>query len=323
MTQFIGIDMSKDSFVVFYPQSKQSATFKNTSVGVAHFIATLSTQDHCVLEATGTYSYLLTYSLCQQQKKVSVVSPLAVKRFAQAQLKTIKNDKTDARLLASFGEVFQPALYRMPDESLRRLKQQRTALRVLKKQQTQLKGVLHSFEFIPDADKVALKALQKALQVIDKQVETLQAQLSTHIEQDYQKNLELVCSIKGIGEETAKQIIIATNGFKNFTSARAFAKFIGIVPTQCQSGSSVNKGSRMSKSGDPQLRGMLYTCSWSAMRFNSQCKQLYNRLRAKGKSGKLALGAVMNKLLKQVFAVVQSGVKYQENYKSVRTSAQN
>jgi hypothetical protein len=58
-------------------------------------------------------------------------------------------------------------------------------------------------------------------------------------------------------------------------------------------------------------------CSFNACKYNKACKALYDRIVAKGKSKKLALIAVCNKLLKQAFAVAKSGLIYDENYRSV------
>ncbi len=62
---------------------------------------------------------------------------------------------------------------------------------------------------------------------------------------------------------------------------------------------------------------MLYICSWSAKRCNKACRELYERLIAKGKAKKLALIAVANKLLKQAFAIAKQQTKYQENYLNI------
>ena len=59
---------------------------------------------------------------------------------------------------------------------------------------------------------------------------------------------------------------------------------------------------------------MMYVCAWSARRCNKACRELYERLVAKGKAKKLALIAVANKLLKQAFAIATQQVKYNENY---------
>ena len=62
------------------------------------------------------------------------------------------------------------------------------------------------------------------------------------------------------------------------------------------------------------IRGKLFMCSFSAKRSNAACRALYERLVAKGKNGKLDLIAVCNKLLKQAFAIVKSGIPYRPDF---------
>ena len=71
---------------------------------------------------------------------------------------------------------------------------------------------------------------------------------------------------------------------------------------------------RRSFSSDGLIRSKLYLCSLFAKRANAACKALYDRLVAEGKNGKLALIAVCNKLLKQAFAIIKSGVPYQAGF---------
>lgn len=68
--------------------------------------------------------------------------------------------------------------------------------------------------------------------------------------------------------------------------------------------------------GNPKLRNLLFMCSFNACKYNRACKALYERIVAKGKSKKLALIAVCNKLLKQAFAIVKNGMPYDENFVS-------
>ena len=74
--------------------------------------------------------------------------------------------------------------------------------------------------------------------------------------------------------------------------------------------------------GGGLIRGKLFLCRFSAKKMNAACQALFERLVAKGKNKKLALIAVCNKLLKQAFAIVQSGVPYQADFSSnlARTS---
>ena len=90
---YVGIDVSKATFVVAYSSAKSSKTktFKNTTKGVHEFIQTLSASEHhCVLEATGNYSSLLVYLLSQVGITVSLENPLKIKNFARVMLSVTK-----------------------------------------------------------------------------------------------------------------------------------------------------------------------------------------------------------------------------------------
>ncbi len=108
---YIGIDVSKDSFVAAYPAKSgyTTKTFKNTSSGVHQFIQSLPAECHCVMEATGNYSMLLLYLLQQANITVSMENPQKIKHFARAMLSTTKTDDIDAKLIAMYGEKMEPA----------------------------------------------------------------------------------------------------------------------------------------------------------------------------------------------------------------------
>ncbi|PZW37668.1 transposase IS116/IS110/IS902 family protein, partial [Mesonia algae] len=90
----------------------------------------------------------------------------------------------------------------------------------------------------------------------------------------------------------------------------------GLTPMIRKSGSSVNGRSRISKIGNQKLRNLLFMCSFNACKYNKACQDIYDRIVAKGKSKKLALIAVCNKLLKQAFAIAKSGLVYDDSYRS-------
>lgn len=113
---YVGIDVSKATFVVAYSSAKtgRTKTFKNTVKGVHEFIQTVSAAEHhCVLEATGNYSALLVYLLSEAGITVSLENPLKIKNFARAMLSVTKTDEIDARLIALYGERMQPVPYKL------------------------------------------------------------------------------------------------------------------------------------------------------------------------------------------------------------------
>ncbi len=110
--------------------------------------------------------------------------------------------------------------------------------------------------------------------------------------------------------------MVLTDGFQRFESAKELCSYAGITPIIRQSGTSVKGRPRMSKMGNPKLRNLLFMCSFNACKYNLACKALYDRIIAKGKSKKLALIAVCNKLLKQAFSIVKNGIPYNDQYRS-------
>lgn len=122
--------------MVAYSSGKDSKTrtFKNTVKGIHAFIQTLSPkEDHCVMEATGNYSSLLTYLLNEAGVTTSLENPLKIKNFARAMLSTIKTDDVDAHIVALYGERMWPKPYKLPSDAILTLKQKRTVIRQLKK----------------------------------------------------------------------------------------------------------------------------------------------------------------------------------------------
>ena len=152
--------------------------------------------------------------------------------------------------------------------------------------------------------------------MLAKELVTLESRLSEIVKDEQQKQLTLLKSIPGIGNKTGIMLLILTNGFTNFESGNQLCSYAGITPIIRQSGASVRGKSRISKMGNPKLRNLLFMCSFTACKYNKACRDIYERIIAKGKSKKLALIAVCNKLLKQAFAVATSGLPYNENYAS-------
>lgn len=149
---------------------------------------------------------------------------------------------------------------------------------------------------------------------LEKQLEKIAERMETIIGGHHRQMLNNVESIPGIGRKTAIVLIVLSGGFKKFSNYRQLSAYIGLSPRIYESGSSVKGKARICKMGMSRIRALLYVCAWSAKRCNKACKDLYDRLVEKGKSKRLALIAVANKLVKQVFAIATSNQPYQENY---------
>lgn len=320
--KYIGIDVSKATFVAAYSSDKcgETRTFDNTAAGIKKFIGTISgiTDVHCVMEATGNYSAMLLYLLNSAGITVSMENPLKIKNFARAMLSVVKTDVLDARLIALYGEKMTPAPFKVQSEAILRLKQKRTVMRQLQKQRTALSNLKGSIECLPILDKGAIHAISETLVCIDKRLAGLQKELTELVGDEFGSQLALLTSIKGIGMTLATALIIATGGFTYFLNAKQVSRYLGLCPTYEQSGTSVNVRGHINRNGDSYTRGLLYIAAWPASRFNAQCKETYTRLRKRGKPGKLAMVAVANKLVRQAFAVVSQQKEYVDGYVSKR-----
>lgn len=184
------------------------------------------------------------------------------------------------------------------------------------KKSTATKNKLHGEQALGIPSKLVYKSLARNLKHIQKEIVVLEERLLFLVKMEYQHQLTLLQAIPGIGLKTALYLIVLTNGFDKFENSRQLCSYAGITPTIRQSGSSVRGKSRISKVGNRKLRRLMFLASFSAFRHNKACKAIFDRLVAKGKSKKLALIAVANKLLKQAFAIAKSGLPYDENFVS-------
>ena len=318
---YVGIDVSKATFVVAYSSAKagKTKTFKNTTKGVHEFIQTLSvTEHHCVLEATGNYSALLVYLLSKAGITVSLENPLKIKNFARVMLSVNKTDETDARLIALYGERMQPSPYKLRSKSILILKQKRTVLRQLKKQLVATRNLKGSMEVLPLFDAKCKQTIEKTITFLEKQIKGMEEELASLAEDEYKKQMDLLTSIKGIGITLAAALIVATGGFTYFDNAKQLTRYLGLSPTYQLSGTSVHVKGHINRNGDPGLRSQLYVAAFSSLRCNTECKACFDRLRANGKPGKVAVIAVANKLIRQAFAVVTQGKPYVDGFKSAK-----
>jgi transposase len=317
---WIGIDVSKDGLVAAYQcEGGQWAvnSFENNDEGIGAFIRHISVfeRPHVVLEATGNYSMKAVFALCQNEVPVSVLNPKQSKGFIHGVLlSTAKTDARDACALALYGQVNQPKPFRLPADNVLAITQLRTLLRQLKKQLGAVSNQLHALEYHARPLDFVLEKLHGLRELLQEQIDEVQQELATVSEDCYAEAYKLACSVVGVGPAIAHELLIATNALQDFGNAKQLAKFLGVCPTQHESGSSIRSRGGIAKTGDPGIRAALYMGARSAKRYNEPCKMLYDRLKAKGKCHKVAMMAVCNKMVHQVFAVVKSGTPFDREY---------
>ena len=313
--KYFGIDISHLVFDVTDSDGNYYQ-FKNNPLGFKKFRKLLKVNSHCVMEATGYYHYQLAYYLLESGIKVSVENPLAVKRFIQMKLSKIKTDKSDSKLICEYAKQVELKLWQGNSKHQTECLQMTRLLAVYTKQSTMLKNKLHGEAVLGNPSKAVVSSLKRSLKQIQKEIKTLEDKLIILVKEVHQDVLTRLKSIPGIGNKTALMLVVLTDGFERFTSGSELCSYAGLTPVIRKSGSSVNGRSRISKIGNQKLRNLLFMCSFNACKYNKACREIYERIVAKGKSKKLALIAVCNKLLKQAFAIAKSGLIYDDTYKS-------
>jgi transposase len=312
---FAGFDVSKKFFDVCIlsgsiPKSRQ---FAYDEKGLADLIKWLPENCNCVMEVTGPYYLKLAMKLHSNGFAVSVVNPLVIKRFSQMRLLRTKTDKADAKMIAAYGLSERPATWNPPAAYVLQLQQLEALSHQLQKQRTALLCQREAFTAV-GISKEVLQILKLNLSHIEKQIEAVSLKMDQIIEQHHQQLLKRLTSIPGLGKKTAIILIMVSDGFKKFTSYKQLSAYIGLCPRIFESGTSIKGRSRICKMGMSRIRAILYLCTWSAKTCNQACRELFERLIAKGKSKRLAMIAVANKLIKQAFAIAVNDKMYEANY---------
>ena len=310
-----GIDISKDTFDVV-DCSGNYYQFSNNLKDFLKFLKLLDATSHCVMEATGYYHYQLAYFLVDHHIAVSVENPLSIKRFIQMKLSRVKTDKSDAKMICLYGQQQELSLWFGYSKYQTQCLQMLRLLDTYTKQSAALKNKIQAEGVLGNPCKIVVSSLKKSLKHLQKEIGLLEAELLVLVKSEQQEMLTKVESIPGIGRKTAMMLLVLTDGFKRFEDSSQLCSFCGLTPVIRQSGSSIKGKVRISKVGNSKLRNLLFMCSFTACKCNKACRELYERIVNKGKSKKLALIAVCNKLLKQAFAIAKSGVEYNENYRS-------
>ena len=317
---FCGIDMSMEDFTVAHLRGigkYELSKFENTAAGISEFVASLSAGKETLvtIEATGTYSMKLIFALVEAGIPTAVLNPKQSKGFISGVLlSTTKTDNKDACGLALYGQVNRPAIYILPEDKILELKQLRNLMARYKKQKSAAENMLHALVYHARPSQFVIKSLEEEVKNLDQKIKGVEEKLCDLSEENFEELYELTLSIKGIGPTTATALLMATNGGMGFRNAKQLAKFLGVCPTQHESGSSVRGRGSIAKTGTKEIRSLLYMCARSAKRYNLACKDLYERLRQKGKCHKVAMNAVSHKLIKQFFAIVKSKLPFDNEY---------
>jgi transposase len=318
---YAGIDIGLEWIdAAWYDQEKlHHAKLPNTLEGFKKLVKQCGAGSHYVMESTGPYYMGLALYLHLEGIKVSVVNAVVIKRFIQMQQEKNKSDKKDAGWICKYGISQDPKLWQAPKEHIIRARQMQTAIMQLTKQRTATINSQKALLQMPVVSNESKRCYERMIDQLNKEIRLLEQNLEALLKEHEEKKMAALQTVPGIGKRTIAMMIIVTDGFRKVDNYRQLASWAGLSPKEYSSGKSIRGKVRISKMGGKELRNMLYMCSLSAIKNNKACKELYDRLKAKGKNGKLALAAVGNKLIKQCVAIAKSELPYDEKYLSKNT----
>jgi transposase len=296
-SRFIGIDISKSSFDICVLPDMHSASFSNDAGGIARFIAFLAQLDgieRLVVEPTGGYERSVVHTLLAARLPVAKVNARQIRQFARACGQLSKTDRIDAFVLADYAR-------RMETKDLAPSSPAQVVLIDLVSRYRQLSHMIvqekNRLEKLgARADATARAWIEETLSFLLQQrqsvVDAMEACLQS--DEDLAVKAKVLMSLKGIGLRTAC-LLIAGLPELGLLNKGQIAKLVGVAPINRDSG--LMRGKRMIAGGRKPVRDALYIAALPAIRFDPAMRAVFERLKAKGKPGKVALVAVMRRMI--------------------------
>lgn len=291
-TVHIGIDVAKITLDIAWPDKVQ--TIENSPKGFRTLIKQCQRMNAPIkicCEASGGYEQNLITALLDAGIAVACVNPRQVRDFAKAQGLRAKTDPLDARLLARFSAAFNP------DPMPARSKVQQ-ALRELVDRRDQLLGirVAELARIDQSAQAFIQRSLRRSIRTLDKLIADCEVQIRELIKgsESLRAAFSRLCLPKGVGPSTAWAVLAYMPELGHLNRKEA-AALLGAAPFNHDSGQW--RGKRFIQGGRASLRKHLYMAAFVASQHNVILKAFYQRLIEAGKSHKVAVVAVMRKLI--------------------------
>ena len=303
----IGIDVASQKLDVHDLRSSQHSTFNNDDLGIEKLIAQIQKSGQAILvvvEATGGYETDLVDAVLDAGIDCSVVNPLRVRRFAMGCGKLEKTDKIDAQIIAEFGAFVTPVL-KTP------LSPERRKLRALVHRRNQILSACLSEKnrLKQSRDNEVSQLIEASVDFMENQIADIDRRISDVITgcDELSKQAKLLNSCSGVGIVTVSTLLSELPELGQLNRGQ-IAKLVGVAPFARDSGT--KEGRRKTQAGRASIRKVLYMSALVCTQRNDRLKAFYNSLVKRGKPKKLALVAVMRKLL----VILNTMIKNQQSW---------
>ncbi len=322
---YLGMDVAKaklDCCLLLDDTSgkRKAKVISNNKSGIADLLTWIGKQQiapnalHVVMEGTGVYHEQAALALADAGVTVSIVNPAQVKDFGRGLAIRTKTDGVDSFVLARYGALLKPAAW-IPPAPEARILQALIARRDAIAQDLQRERNRREKADVTDTPARIQQSISDSIEFMSGQLAQLQHDIDQHIDHHpgLKEDLSLLQSIPAVGPQVGNNLLAVMHSH-NFGSAEQLAAYLGLVPVERQSGSSVLGRARLSKAGPARIRAVLYMAAIVAKRCNPHVKTVYERLLARGKSKMSALGAAMRKLVHLCYGVLKTRQPYRHDY---------
>ena len=322
---FIGVDVSKLTLDVAVHGTKNHIRIHNSSEGFKQLPAWLKSLNielsDCwfVLEYTGGYEFRLVQFCQSKQITFTRVPGLQIKKSLGMQRG--KNDKIDSKRISEYGYEKREKLkeHKVCDAAITRLKQlltQRSGFIDDKKaHEHRMKELLAMMDF--KANDPIIKNYKAAVDFALKMIDKTEKEIKKIISKDeaMSRNFTLITSIPGIGEVNGWMTIAYTQNFECFADGRTYGAYIGVVPFDHSSGTSIKGKARVSHMANKPLKADLSMGAKASVQHDPEMKDYYERRASLGKHHMAIMNEVKFKLVLRMFAVVDKGELYVKKVK--------
>ena len=296
----LGIDLSKNWLDAYLLPQGRSWHVENDPDSLAKWVSELPPGiSLVVMEASGGLQNLPAAAFAKANLPVAIVNPKQVRDFSKASGQHAKTDAIDAQMIAQFGLKMQPSPRQLPDEAQALLAELLARRRQLVQNRVAELNRLKTAQAEP---------IRRNIEAGIRSLENLLAEIDNNIDEQvrnspmWRVNEQLLTSVPGVGTTTARALLGQLPELGRL-SRRKLAALAGLAPYPRESGKW--RGKRFVCAGRARVRAALYMAALTAARCNPLLSDFYSRLIQNGKAPKLALTAVMRRLLTILNAIIR------------------
>lgn len=323
--KYLGMDVSKEKLDCCLLRDagdtkRKTKVVANSPAGLATLLSLVEKEGirpdelHVIMEGTGVYHQLAAETLYDAGMMVSIANPAQVKDFGRGMAVKTKNDTKDSFVLARYGALLKPAPWMPPSPAARQLQAYIAREDAIKKD-IQREQNRKEKSVVGRAPEDVLASIDETIGFLNAQLKAIRKKIDSHINRhpDLKDDMKLLTSIPGVGPEAGHHMLSVMH-IHQFRSAEQLAAYLGLVPVERQSGTSLHARPKLSKAGPKTIRAILYMPAVSALTWNPHIRAMKERLTAKGKTPMAIVGAAMRKLVHLCFGVLKTRTRYSPDY---------